>query len=65
MKLLHSNLKKGEVKLLAQNLYDLLYFSTIIEPKDIVQGKTLRKIKAASGDEKSKEASKKPVFIKL
>ena len=65
MKLLHSNLKKGEIKVLTQSLDDLWYLSTIIEPKDIVQGKTLRKIKPASGDEKSKEAVKKPVFIKL
>ena len=65
MKLLHSNLKKGEVKLLTQNLDDLWYLSMIVEPRDIVQGKTLRKIKAASGDEKSKEAAKKPVFMKL
>src|SRR3989338_3194877 len=65
MKLLHSNLKKGEVKVLTQNLDDLWYLSAIVEPRDIVQGKTLRKIKAASGDEKSKEAAKKPVFMKL
>ncbi|MBS3105614.1 mRNA surveillance protein pelota [Candidatus Woesearchaeota archaeon] len=65
MKLLHSNLKKGEVKVMTQNLDDLWYLSAIIEPKDIVQGKTLRKIKAASSDEKSKEASKKPVFIRI
>ena len=65
MKLLYSNLKKGEVKVLTQNLDDLWYLSTIIEPEDIVQGKTLRKIKSASNDEKSKEATKKPVFIRL
>ncbi len=65
MKLLYSNLKKGEVKLLTQNLDDLWYLSTIIEPKDIVQGKTLRKIKVVSNEEKSKEATKKPIFIKL
>jgi len=65
MKLLHSNLRKGEVKVLTQNLDDLWYLSTIIEPDDFVQGKTLRKIKAVSSDEKSKEATKKPVFIKL
>ncbi|MDP3766064.1 MAG: mRNA surveillance protein pelota [Nanoarchaeota archaeon] len=65
MKLLYSNLKKGEVKVLTQNLDDLWYLSTIIEPKDIIQGKTLRKIKAVSSEEKSKEATKKPVFIKL
>ena len=65
MKLLYSNLKKGEVKVMTQNLDDLWYLSTIIEPKDIVKGKTLRKIKSASSDEKSKEASKKPVFIRI
>ncbi|MBI2658770.1 pelota family protein [Candidatus Woesearchaeota archaeon] len=65
MKLLHSNLKKGEVKVLTQSLDDLWYLSTIIEPKDIVKGNTLRKIKTASGDEKSKDSTKKPVFIKL
>lgn len=62
MKLLYSNLKHGEVKVLAQSLDDLWYLGSIIEPKDIVQGKTLRKIKAPS--EKA-EASKKPVFMKL
>ncbi len=65
MKLLYSNLKKGEVKVLTQSLDDLWYLSTIIEPKDIVQGKTLRKIKIVSSEEKSKEAIKKPIFIKL
>ena len=61
MKLLHSNLKKGEVKVLTQNLDDLWYLSSIIEPKDIVQGKTLRKIKLSE----AKESTKKSVFIKL
>ena len=65
MKLLHSNLKKGEVKVLAQNLDDLWYLSTIIEPKDFVQGKTLRKIKIGSSEQRAKEASKKPVFLKI
>ena len=65
MKLLHSNLKKGEVKLLAQNLDDLWYLSTIIEPRDFVQGKTLRKIKIGSSEQRAKEASKKPVFLKI
>ena len=65
MKLLYSNLKKGEVKVLTQNLDDLWYLSTIIEPNDIVQGKTLRKIKAKQDEEKSREATKKPVFLKI
>ena len=65
MKLLHSNLKKGEVKVLTQNLDDLWYLSTIIEPDDFIQGKTFRKIKSQSTEEKSKDATKKPVFIKI
>ena len=65
MKLLYSNLKKGEIKVLTQNLDDLWYLSTIIEPNDIVQGKTLRKIKPKSDESKSKEATRKAVFIKL
>ncbi|MBI2654632.1 mRNA surveillance protein pelota [Candidatus Woesearchaeota archaeon] len=65
MKLLHSNLKKGEIKVLTQNLDDLWYLSTLIEPNDIAQGKTLRKIKAGSSEERAKEAIKKPVFIKI
>jgi len=65
MKLLHSNLKKGEINVLAQNLDDLWYLSTIIEPKDFVQGKTLRKIKIGSSEQRAKEASKKPVFLKI
>ena len=50
MKLIHSNLRNGEVKVLTQNLDDLWYLSAIIEPKDIVKGKTLRKIKVASSE---------------
>ena len=65
MKLLHSNLKKGEIRVLSQSLDDLWYLSNIIEPKDIVQGKTLRKIKPISSDEKSKEATKRPVFLSI
>ena len=65
MKLLHSNLKKGEVKVLTQNLDDLWYLSNMIDPGDIVQGKTFRKIKSSSGDAKSKDAVKKSIFVKL
>src|SRR3989338_11294030 len=65
MKLIHSNLKKGEIKVLSQNLDDLWYLSNIIEPKDIVQGKTLRKIRTGSPDEKSREATKRPVFLSI
>lgn len=65
MKLLHSKLKKGEVTVLVQSLDDLWYLSTIVVPGDFVQGKTLRKMKHPAGEEKSKGAVKKPVFIKI
>ncbi len=65
MKLLHSNLKKGEVKVLTQNLDDLWYLSTIVEPDDLISGKTFRKIKSQSNEEKSKDAIKKSVFLEI
>ena len=65
MKLLHSNLKKGEVKVLTQNPDDLWYLSNIIDSSDFVQGKTFRKIKSSGGDEKSKDSTKKSIFVKL
>ena len=65
MKLLHSNLKKGEVKVLTQNLDDLWYLSNIIDAKDFVEGKTFRKIKASGTEDKSKDSTKKSIFVKL
>ena len=65
MKLLHSNLKKGEVKVLTQNLDDLWYLSNIIDSGDFVSGKTFRKIKASGSEDKSKDSTKKSIFIKL
>jgi len=65
MKLLHSNLKQGEIKVLVQTLDDMWYLSNIIDPGDKVQGKTLRKIKTQSSEEKSKAATKRPVFISI
>ncbi len=63
MKLLYSNLKKGEIKVISQNLDDLWYLSNIIEPNDFVSGKTFRKIKTGSGEQT--DATKKSVFMKI
>ena len=65
MKLLHSNLKKGEVKVLTQNMDDLWYLSNIIDAGDFVEGKTFRKIKASGSEDKSKDSTKKSIFVKL
>ena len=61
MKLIHSILRKGEVKVQTQSQDDLWYLGSIIEQKDFVQGKTFRKIKISE----AQEASKKPVFLKI
>ena len=65
MKQLYTNLKKGEIRLKAENLDDLWYLSTIIEPKDIIKGKTLRKIKIGEKEQRKLKIIKKPVFIKV
>lgn len=65
MKQLYTNLKKGEIKLKAENLDDLWYLSTIIEPRDIIKGKTLRKIKIGEKEQRKLKIIKKPVFIKI
>jgi len=62
MKILSRNLKKGEVKISVESNDDLWYLSTLIEPEDIISGKTLRKIKVGSSE---KEAVRKPVFISI
>ena len=45
MKLIHTDLKKGLVKIKVENLDDLWYLNQIIEKNDFIKGKTLRKIK--------------------
>ncbi|MBI2660929.1 hypothetical protein HYX09_01535 [Candidatus Woesearchaeota archaeon] len=65
MKIIHSDFRKGEVKVKIDNLDDLWYLSCIIEPGDYVKGRTLRKIKIERGDDKSSDSVKKPVFMKI
>lgn len=62
MKILHKNLKKGIVKVQIENLDDLWHLSAIIDPGDIIEGTTIRKIKVG---EDQKNVIRKPVFIKL
>ncbi len=65
MKQIYFNLKKGEIKLKAENLDDLWYLSNIIEPKDIIKGKTVRKIKLGGEEQRKQKITKKPVFLKI
>ena len=59
MRKLHQNLKFGEIKLAPDTLEDLWYLSTLIDVDDIVEGKSMRKVKI--GGEEG-DSVKKPVF---
>ncbi len=65
MKLIYSNIKNGEIRLLTQNLDDLWYLSNIIEHGDLVKGKTMRKVNVHSDEERAKESKRISVFIKI
>ncbi len=64
MKIIHSDLKHGIIKVKSENAEDLWYLSDIIEKNDLVSGTTERKIKLGSADEKSK-IIKRIVFLKI
>ena len=63
MKIVSKNLKKGEIKVFAENQDDLWYLSTIIEPEDLIKGKTIRKIKIGDSEKRKTQITKKPVFL--
>lgn len=65
MKIIHSDLKKGEIKVKIENLDDLWYLHQVIEKNDFVKGKTLRKIKIGQEEERKQSVVKKPVFLKI
>ena len=65
MKKLSINLKKGEIKLQIQNLDDLWCLNQIIDPTDLIKGKTIRKIKIGDKDQRNVKIIKKPVFIEI
>jgi protein pelota len=63
MKIIHKDLKKGEIKLQVETLTDLWYLSHIIDPGDYISGKTLRKLKIGDGD--NQKVVRKPVFMEI
>ncbi len=63
MKLMHSDFKKGEAKVKVENLDDLWYLNQIIDQKDLVKGKTLRKIKMGQEGQRKQDSVKRPVFL--
>lgn len=65
MKIIHSDLKHGEVKVKVENLDDFWYLSTLIEEEDFLQGQTIRKIKIGEQADQTPKIVKKVVFLKI
>lgn len=65
MKLIHKNLRTGEIKVKTECLDDLWYLSNIIEPGDIIKGETERKIKLGGEDERSQKIIKKTIYLTI
>ncbi|MFH1638223.1 MAG: mRNA surveillance protein pelota [Candidatus Woesearchaeota archaeon] len=63
MKVIHKNIKAGDIKVQVQHMDDLWYLSHVIEPEDMVKGKTFRKLKL--GSEENIKVVKKPVFLEV
>ena len=63
MKLVYSDLRKGEIKIKTENLDDLWYLSHIIDKDDLIKGKTLRKIKVSKAEERAQRVTKREVFL--
>jgi len=65
MDIIKQNIKKGLVTIKIKTLDDLWYLSQIIEPGDIVKGKTIRKIKIGEEEQRAKNVTKKAVFVSI
>jgi len=65
MKLIFSDFRKGEAKVKVENLDDLWYLNQVIDKRDIVAGRTLRKIKAGQEEDRKQSIAKKPVFLAI
>jgi len=61
MKQISFNQKQGELKLRVETADDLWYLRNIIDPGDVISGKTLRKIKV----NEEADAVRKPIFLAL
>jgi protein pelota len=60
MRIVHRDLRNGEMKLMLQRLEDLWHLERILKEGDLVEARTYRSVKFGEGKEE-----KKPVFITL
>ncbi|PIN87246.1 mRNA surveillance protein pelota [Candidatus Woesearchaeota archaeon CG10_big_fil_rev_8_21_14_0_10_44_13] len=65
MKIIYSDLRKGEVKVNIDSMDDLWYLSNVIEKGDFVKGQTIRKIKLGGEEDRKSDIVKKKVFLKI
>ena len=61
MKIVHKNLKAGEVKLVVENAEDLWLLSQVIDAGDTLKGQTVRKLKV----NEEADATKRTVFMAI
>ncbi|MEW5996277.1 MAG: mRNA surveillance protein pelota [Candidatus Micrarchaeota archaeon] len=60
MRIVHRDLKAGEIKLMLQRLEDLWHLERVLKEGDLVEARTYRSVKFGEGKEE-----RKPVFITL
>lgn len=65
MKIVHSDLKKGLVKVKVEHMDDLWYLSNLIDEGDKVKGSTIRKIKLGESTDRKMKIIKKTVFLTI
>jgi protein pelota len=65
MKIIHKDLKKGQIKLKVENFDDLWYLSHIVEKGDLIKGQTFRKIRIGKEEGRKARAERKKVFLAL
>ncbi len=65
MKTIYQNLKKGIIKVKAENIDDLWYLSHILDKNDLIKAQTIRKIKLGQGEERTTKIIKKRVTLTI
>jgi len=65
MKIIKKNLKKQELTLKIENLDDIWVLNQVIEPNDIVKGKTERKIKIGDSSDRNIKVVRKSIFLSI
>ncbi|MFH1916413.1 MAG: mRNA surveillance protein pelota [Nanoarchaeota archaeon] len=63
MKILSEHWKDGRVKVRVENLDDLWYLSTILDPSDIVKAETERKLKIGDAETEKARIVRKKVYL--